>query len=102
MFDNAKTAAQHIIPFTTNFKVLKHFSVSVDGSYTDTWSGKTISYKDYTEDSGVVKDTISGFDRFGVYNYNASVTTKIYGIVNFKPKNKVQSIRHTITPSILF
>ena len=92
MFDNAKTAAQHIIPFTTNFKVLKHFSVSVGGSYTDTWSGKTISYKDYTEDSGVVKDTISGFDRFGVYNYNASVTTKIYGIVNFKPKNKVQSI----------
>ena len=102
MFDNAKTAAQHIIPFTTNFKVLKHFSVSVGGSYTDTWSGKTISYKDYTEDSGVVKDTISGFDRFGVYNYNASVTTKIYGIVNFKPKNKVQSIRHTITPSISY
>ena len=102
VFDNAKTAAQHIIPFTTNFKVLKHFSVSVGGSYTDTWSGKTISYKDYTEDSGVVKDTISGFDRFGVYNYNASVTTKIYGIVNFKPKNKVQSIRHTITPSISY
>ena len=102
MFDNAKAAAQHIIPFTTNFKVLKHFSVSVGGSYTDTWSGKTIKYNDYTEEAGVVKDTISGFDRFGVYNYNASVTTKIYGILNFKPKSKVQSIRHTITPSISY
>ena len=102
MLDNAKNGAQHIIPFTTNFKVFKHLSVSVGGSYTDTWSGKTIKYNDYEEDLGVVKDTISGFDRFGIYNYNASVTTKIYGIINFKPKNKVQSIRHTITPSISY
>ena len=102
MLDNARNGAQHIIPFTTNFKVFKHLSVSVGGSYTDTWSGKTIKYNDYEEDLGVVKDTISGFDRFGIYNYNASVTTKIYGIINFKPKNKVQSIRHTITPSISY
>ncbi|MDC0034684.1 putative LPS assembly protein LptD, partial [Flavobacteriaceae bacterium] len=47
-------------------------------------------------------DTMSGFDRFGTYNYNASVTTKIYGILNFKPKNKIQSIRHTMTPSISY
>jgi hypothetical protein len=52
--------------------------------------------------NGSVKDTLSGFDRFGIYNYNASITTKIYGIVNFKPKNKVQSIRHTMTPSISY
>ena len=102
MFDNARSGAQHIIPFTTNFKVFKHLSVSVGGRYTDTWSGKTIRYNDYEEDSGVVKDTVSGFDRFGVYNYNASITTKLYGIINFKPKNKVQSIRHTITPSISY
>ena len=49
-----------------------------------------------------IKDTMSGFDRFGIYNYNASITTKVYGILNFKPKNKVQSIRHTITPSISY
>ena len=42
----------------------------------------------FNESNGVVKDTISGFDRFGTYNYNASITTKIYGIVNFKPKKK--------------
>ncbi len=102
MFDNAKSGVQHIIPFTTNFKMFKHLSVSVGGQYQETWTGKTINYSDYNEESGVVKDTLSGFDRFGIYNYNASVTTKIYGIVNFKPKNKVQSIRHTITPSISY
>ena len=102
MFDNAKTGMQHSIPFSTNFKMFKHFSVSVGGSYKDTWTGKTIKYNDYNEENGAVRDTISGFDRYGVYNYNASITTKIYGILNFKPKNKVQSIRHTITPSITY
>ena len=61
---------------------------------------KTIRINNYSEGVGAVRDTIGGFDRFGVYNYNASVTTKVYGIINFKPKNKIQSIRHTITPSI--
>ena len=102
MFDNARSGVEHNIPFTTNFKVFKHFSVSVGGAYKEVWNGKTIKYNNYDENLGVVKDTISGFDRFGVYNYSASVTTKIYGIVNFKPKNKVQSIRHTITPSISY
>ena len=102
MFENAKSGVQHNIPFTTNFKMFKHFSVSVGGQYQETWTGKTINYSDYNEGLGAVKDTISGFDRFGIYNFNASVTTKIYGILNFKPKNKVQSIRHTITPSISY
>ena len=102
MFDNAKSGIQHNIPFNTNFKMLKYFSVSVGGQYQETWTGKTINYTDFNEENGVIKDTLSGFDRFGTYNYNASITTKIYGIVNFKPKNKVQSIRHTITPSISY
>ena len=102
MFDNAKSGVQHNIPFQTNFKMFKHLSVSVGGQYTETWTGKTIRINDYNKDLGAVKDTVNGFDRFGVYNYSASVTTKIYGIVNFKPKNKVQSIRHTISPSISY
>ena len=102
MFDNAKSGVQHLIPFQTNFKMFKHLSISVGGQYTETWTGKTIRNNDYIEGAGVIKDTISAFDRFGVYNYNASITTKVYGIINFKPKNKVQSIRHTISPSITY
>ena len=102
MFENARSGVQHNIPFTTNFKMFKHFSVSVGGRYQETWTGKTINYSDYNEGVGAVKDTISGFDRFGIYNFSTSVTTKIYGILNFKPKNKIQSIRHTMTPSISY
>ena len=102
MFENAKSGVQHLIPFTTNFKLFNFFSVSAGGRYQETWTGKTIRYNDFNESNGVVKDTLSGFDRFATYNYNASITTKIYGIVNFKPEKRIQSIRHTITPSISY
>jgi len=102
MFENAKSGVQHLIPFTTNFKLFKFFSVSAGGRYQETWTGKTIRFNDFNESNGVVKDTLSGFDRFATYNYNASITTKIYGIVNFKPEKRIQSIRHTITPSISY
>ena len=102
MFENAKSGVQHLIPFTTNFKLFKFFSVSAGGSYQETWTGKTIRFNNFNESNGVVKDTLSGFDRFATYNYNASITTKIYGIVNFKPEKRIQSIRHTITPSITY
>ena len=102
MFENAKSGVQHLIPFTTNFKLFKFFSVSAGGGYQETWTGKTIRFNDFNESNPVVKDTLSGFDRFATYNYNASVTTKIYGIVNFKPEKRIQSIRHTITPSISY
>ena len=63
---------------------------------------KLLNTNDFTEENGVVKDTVSGFERFGIYNYNASITTKVYGIINFKPKNRIQSIRHTMTPTISY
>ena len=87
MFENAKSGIQHNIPFTTNFKMFKHFSLSVGGNYQETWTGKTTKFSNYQDQKPPVKDTISGFDRFATYNFSASMTTKIYGIVNFKPKN---------------
>ena len=50
MFDNAKSGVHHNIPFTTNFKVFKHFSVSVGGAYKEVWNNKTIKYNNYDED----------------------------------------------------
>ena len=102
MFDDAKNGFQHNIPFTTNFKLFKFFSVSAGGRFQENWVGKTIKYNNFNEGEGISKDTVSGFDRFSIYSYNASVTTKIYGIINFKPNKKIQSIRHTMTPSISY
>ena len=40
MFDQAKTGIQHNIPFTTNFKLFKFFSVSAGGRFQENWVGK--------------------------------------------------------------
>jgi len=102
MFDNAKNGMQHTIPIQTNFKAFKFFSVSMGGNYQETWLLKTKKYSDFNQTDGAVMEEIKGFDRFAMYNFSASVTTKIYGTVNLKPKNKIQSIRHIITPSLSY
>ena len=71
MFDDAKNGFQHTIPFSTNFKLFKFLSVSAGGRFQENWVGKTVNYSNYNEETGTSKDTISGFDRFSIYNYNA-------------------------------
>ena len=103
MFENAKYGMQHLIPLSTNFKVFKYFSVSVGGNYKEVWTPNTIKYNDYNETSGIAsKETINKFDAFRTYSYSASVGTTVYGIVNFKETSKIQSIRHTLRPSISY
>ena len=104
MFDDAKYGMKHTIPLSTNFKVMKHFSVSVNGNFEEIWTGNTIERNDFnsiTQEQGE-KIKIKGFDRFNQYNFGMSVGTTIYGLFNFKETNKVQSIRHVIRPSISY
>ena len=66
MFDDAIYGMKHSIPISTNFKVLKHLSVSVGGSFEEVWTGQTIKRNDYDLINQTIgtKDTIKGFDRF--------------------------------------
>ena len=102
MFNDARSGISHSIPISTNFKVLKHLSVSTSANYKEVWTPETVKYNDYNEGNGVVKDTIKGFDAFRQYNYSASLGTTIYGTFNFKEGKKIQSIRHTMRPSLSY
>ncbi len=100
MFDNAKVGARHRIPVNTNFKLAKHFSVSLGGSYEDVWSLETFNRRYDTDTQTVVTDTISGFDRYNQYNLSASLGTTVYGTFNLGEDKKIQAIRHIMRPSI--
>lgn len=103
MFDNAKVGFQHSIPISTNFKLFKHFSVSTGANYNEVWQLKTINRNDYDpliEEATI--DTLSGFNRYGTYNFNASLGTTLYGTFTFKEGSKIQAIRHTVRPSISY
>ena len=104
MFNDASFGMKHSIPISTNFKVLKHLSVSVSGNFEEVWTGQTIKKNNYDVilQSKGKKDTIKGFDRFSKYNFNASVGTTIYGVFNFKEGKKIQSIRHVMRPSVSY
>ncbi|WP_420322276.1 putative LPS assembly protein LptD [Flagellimonas sp.] len=102
MFEDAKIGARHRIPLSTNFKVAKYMSVSLNGSYEDVWTLETVR-RSFDEDTQtVVTDTIPGFDRFNRYNLGASIGTTLYGTVNFGEDKKIQAIRHVMRPSISY
>ena len=104
MFDDAKYGMKHTIPVSTNFKVLKHFSVSMNGNFDEIWTGNTILRNDYdtvNQEEGS-KIQVKGFDRFSQYNFGMSVGTTIYGLFNFKENSRIQSIRHVIRPSVSY
>ncbi|MGB5819472.1 MAG: putative LPS assembly protein LptD [Saonia sp.] len=102
MFDDARIGARHRIPINTNFKVAKHFSVSLGGSYEDVWALETIDRNFDAVSETVVTDTISGFDRFNQYNFSVGVGTTLYGTFNFGEDKKIQAIRHVMRPNISY
>lgn len=100
MFRDAEIGFQHLIPLSTNFKILKYFSVSTSLNYEEVWYFKTIK-KEYDDQlSSVVTTEIPGFDSFRTYSSSTSVGTTIYGTFNFGEDKKIKSIRHVMRPAI--
>ncbi len=102
MFDNARVGARHTIPISTNFKVAKHFSVTVGGNYEDIWTIETFNQTRNSETNAVSRDTIRGFDRFNQYNLSTTIGTTLYGTFNFGEDKKLQAIRHVLRPSLSY
>lgn len=96
---------QHQIPISGSFTLFDVVNVSPSFNFTDrTYTSKIMrSWDDVNRTE--VADTINGF--YNVYNWNLSVSasTKMYGF--FVPNrklfgDKIDRIRHVITPSISF
>ncbi|SDL40649.1 putative LPS assembly protein LptD [Kriegella aquimaris] len=102
MFENARVGARHRLPISTNFKVAKFFSVSMGGSYEDVWTLETFAQRYDAEAGAVVRDTVSGFDRYNKYNLSASIGTTLYGTFEFGEDKKIQAIRHVMRPSLSY
>ena len=96
---------QHNIPISANFTLFKYINLNPSFNFTDRmYTNKvTKSWNERTQTE--VADTTYGFHN--VYNWNLllSASTKIYGF--WKPNrklfgDKVQAIRHVITPTVSF
>jgi lipopolysaccharide assembly outer membrane protein LptD (OstA) len=102
MFRDAKTGFQHSIPISTNFKILKYFSVSMGAAYNEVWAFNTIKKRFNLIENAVSITDQKGFEAFRTYNFSAGIGTTIYGTFNFGEDKKIQAIRHVIRPNISY
>ena len=102
-----RSGISHNIPISLSSKVLKYFQFSQNLNYDERWYFQTIR-KNYiaspspigTKDSTSI-DTLQGFRRAANYSVGGSLSTKLYGQVNFK-KGKLMALRHVLTPNMGF
>ena len=95
----------HSIPISGNFTLFNYLNVTPSFSFTDRMYTNKIMRSWDMERQTEVTDTTYGF--YNVYNWNLSVglSTKLYGFWVPNRKifgDKIQAIRHVITPSVSF
>lgn len=100
-----KNGFQHDIPISANFTLFNYLNVNPSFSFTDRMYSSKVkkSWNDRTQTEKT--DTIYGFNNVYNWSLNLGMSTKLYG--RFIPNrkifgDKVQAIRHVITPSISF
>ncbi|WP_242689042.1 putative LPS assembly protein LptD [Pedobacter sp. SYSU D00535] len=98
---NFRNGIQHNIPVSLNFNVLKYLQFSTGVNYSERWTLQTYEYGLNENQQLVVKDTIEGFRRNYEYGLNSSMSTKFYGMMNFR-KGRLLALRHVVTPSVSF
>ena len=100
-----KNGMKHSIPLSATFNILKYINVSPSVNYTERWYLTSINKSWDKTNQKTKTDTISGFNRVYDFNVGVSASTKLYGF--YVPSraifgDKIDRIRHVITPTIGF
>ena len=96
---------RHSIPISSSFTVFKYINIVPSFDYTERWYTKKVNQTWNTDRKIVERDTIYGFNRVYNYSLGVSANTKIYMFYEPNQKifgDKIQKLRHVITPSISF
>jgi len=105
MFDDAKMGIRHSIPISTNFKILKHFSLTTGASFNEVWNFEKVN-KTYDEvNLEEITNIDKGFASYRTYNFSSSLGTTLYGMYNFDKEEegkKIKAIRHVVRPSVSY
>lgn len=96
---------QHNIPISANFTLFKYINLNPSFNFTDRMYTNKVTKSWNERMQTEVADTTYGFHNVYNWNLSLSASTKIYGF--WKPNrklfgDKVQAIRHVITPTVSF
>ena len=104
-----KNGIKHSVPVSSSIKLLKYFTMTNAVNFTERWYSQSIN-KTWIADTifdsvpippHVLTDTINGFRTAHEYSFSSSVSTTIYGMVQFK-RGPVKALRHVMRPNIGF
>jgi len=99
-----RNAMRHSVPVSATFSIFNYLNLSPSISMNDRMYTSKIRRQWDTQASREIQDTTYGF--YNIFDFNASLSfdTKVYGF--YKPMkflgDKVQMIRHVITPTLSF
>ncbi len=99
--DKFKNGMRHSIPLSTSFKVLKNFTINPTFNYSEIWYLESVNKTWNSQTNQLETDTLTNFVRGNSYNMAASISTKIYGMYQYRGK-VIKALRHVITPSVGF
>ena len=103
-FDNLRMSfvngVRHQFSITNSIKI-GYISFNPSMNFTERWHFQKIQKIRPVGQRPLDDVIVSGFEATRDYSFNASFTTKMYGMFNFNG-NTVQAVRHTFTPSLGF
>ena len=100
-----RNGMRHSIPVSASFNVLKFINISPSFNYTERWYLRAIDKSWDIDAQREVNDTTDGFYRVFDFNMGVSASTKLYGFyipIRSIFGDKIDRIRHVMTPSIGF
>ncbi len=102
VFKQFQNGIQHSVPIGLSLNILKFFQLTPNIQYNEKWYLQTIRQR-YVGGASpkTVIDTVPGFARAYTYSFSTGLSTKLYGMVNFK-KGRLVALRHVATPSVSF
>lgn len=107
MLDKMQNGIKHTIPISNSMKLFKYFNWTNTFSYNERWYLRTIE-KHWdntllvdTVMGNVRIDTLDGFKAARDYNFNSSISTRIYGMYKFG-NGYINALRHVVSPSVNF
>ncbi len=99
-----KNGIKHTIPVSASFNLFNYINVSPTFNYTESWVFRK-QERIWNPETNTIDylDPEYGFWRMWNYTANVSASTTVYGMYRAKNKRKmqkIQAIRHTLTPTI--
>lgn len=100
-----KTGFTHNIPIQASFNLLNYITVTPSFTYSERWNLSSIRKNWNSNIQEEVVDTITGFHRNFDFRTSLTMQTKLYGFyipIRSIFGDKIDRIRHVLTPSISF